>query len=73
MKFIRVVLAVLLSIFTVGYLLPTTIAIIRRRTNTTAIFVLNLFLGWTLVGWVVALVWAVATDAQKPATQQIPN
>jgi hypothetical protein len=23
-----------------------------------AIFVLNLFLGWTFVGWVVALVWA---------------
>ena len=73
MKFIRVALAVLLSICTVGYLLPTTIAIIRRRTNTMAIFVLNLFLGWTLVGWVVALVWAVATDTPKPAIQQIPN
>lgn len=70
MKFIRVALAVLLSIGTVGYLLPTTIAIIRRRTNTTAIFVLNLFLGWTLIGWVVALVWAVATDAPKPTIQQ---
>jgi len=68
----RTTLAVLLSIISLGYLLPTTIAIIRRRTNTMAIFVLNLFLGWTLVGWVVALVWAVATDAPKPATQQTP-
>lgn len=67
----RTTLAVLLSIFSIGYFLPTTIAIIRRRTNTTAIFVLDLFLGWTLIGWVVALVWAVATDAPKPATQQI--
>ncbi|MCK6462443.1 MAG: superinfection immunity protein [Candidatus Pacebacteria bacterium] len=73
MKIIRVVLAVLLSIGTLGYLLPTTIAIIRRRTNTMAIFVLNLFLGWTLIGWVVALVWSVATDTPKPVTQQAPN
>lgn len=73
MKIIRVVLAVLLSIGTLGYLLPTTIAIIRRRTNTMAIFVLNLFLGWTLVGWVVALVWSVATDKIEPATHQIVN
>ncbi len=72
MKTIRVILAVLLGVGTVGYLLPTTIAIIRKRTNSVAIFVLNLFLGWTLIGWVVALVWAVATDAPKPATQQTP-
>lgn len=65
MKIIRVILAVLLSLCTIGYLLPTTIAIIRRRTNTTAIFVLNLFLGWTLIGWVVALTWSVATDAKN--------
>jgi hypothetical protein len=25
-------------------------------------FLLNLFLGWTMIGWVVALVWAVKTD-----------
>ena len=24
-----------------------------------AIFLLNVFLGWTFVGWVIALVWAV--------------
>jgi hypothetical protein len=65
MKTIRVILAVLLGVCTVGYLLPTTIAIIRRRTNTSAIFVLNLFLGWTLIGWVVALTWSVASDQQN--------
>jgi len=29
------------------------------------IFVLNLFLGWTLVGWVVALVWAVSAPKKE--------
>lgn len=55
-------LAVLLSILSVGYLIPTTIAIMRSRSNTGSIFVVNLFLGWTLIGWVVALAWSVATD-----------
>ncbi|NUQ57249.1 MAG: superinfection immunity protein [Candidatus Paceibacter sp.] len=73
MKFVRVSLAVLLSLCTLGYFLPTTIAIIRRRTNTMSIFVLDLFLGWTLIGWVIALAWSVATDAPKPTTQQTPN
>jgi len=41
------------------YFLPTIIALARRRQNTPAIFLLNFFLGWTFVGWVVALVWSV--------------
>jgi hypothetical protein len=61
----RTFLAILLSIISVGYFIPTTVAIIRKRSNTTAIFVLNLFLGWTIIGWVVALVWAVAEDSSK--------
>ena len=41
------------------YFLPTIIAVAGRRRNTFAIFLLNLFLGWTFIGWVVALVWSV--------------
>lgn len=40
------------------YLFPTFVAACRGHHNTMAIFVLNLLLGWTLLGWVVALVWA---------------
>lgn len=40
------------------YLVPTLIANINRHRNRTAILVLNIFLGWTFIGWVVALVWA---------------
>jgi hypothetical protein len=42
------------------YFLPT-VAGVRKR-NAGAIFVLNLFLGWTVIGWVVALVWASTVD-----------
>lgn len=41
------------------YFLPTLIAAIRGHDNWLGIFLLNIFLGWTLIGWVVALVWSV--------------
>jgi hypothetical protein len=40
------------------YLSPAFIARVRQHPNASAIFVLDLVLGWTLVGWVGALVWA---------------
>ncbi|MBS3025541.1 superinfection immunity protein [Acidiphilium multivorum] len=48
----------------VAYFLPTTVATMRRHRNGPAILILNLFLGWTFIGWVAALVWS-ATDATK--------
>ena len=44
------------------YFIPSLIAGIRRKKNTTAITVLNAFFGWTFVGWVVALIWALMVD-----------
>lgn len=41
------------------YLIPTIIAGFRRHRNGVAILVVNFFLGWTLLGWILALVWAV--------------
>jgi len=46
----------------VTYFLPSIIALIRSKRDITGIVLLNLFLGWTMIGWVVALVWAVKTD-----------
>ena len=33
--------------------------------NGCAIFILNLFLGWTIIGWIIALVWAFCQDVQQ--------
>ena len=38
---------------------PFIIALVTKHKNTLAIFIVNLLLGWTFIGWVVALVWAV--------------
>jgi len=41
------------------YFLPSIVAFLRRYKNSLSIFLLNVFLGWTVVGWVTALVWSV--------------
>ena len=38
--------------------LPTLIALIRGHDNTFAIFLTNLLLGWTVIGWIIALIWS---------------
>jgi Superinfection immunity protein len=45
------------------YLVPTFIAAARHRQNRIMIFNVNLLLGWTLIGWIVALVWSLSRDA----------
>lgn len=47
------------------YFLPSIVAGKKKHKNQTGIFVLNLFLGWTLIGWVGALVWAVTESEEK--------
>jgi Superinfection immunity protein len=47
------------------YFLPTIVAGARDHANAAAVFVLNLLLGWTFVGWVAALVWALAGDVRR--------
>lgn len=51
---------ILICIGAVFYFIPSFVA--HNKKNSTAIFLLNLFLGWTFLGWVVALVWANMKD-----------
>lgn len=42
-----------------GYMLSWAIAAVRGNRNTWSVFWVNLLLGWTVVGWVVALVMSI--------------
>jgi hypothetical protein len=65
---------VLLVVFGLGvYFLPTIKAYQDKKRNKEAILAVNLFLGWTLVGWVVALAWAFAKDAASPVVAALPS
>ena len=48
----------MLIVATVIYFLPTIVALARGHLSTLAIFLLNLLLGWTLLGWLIALIWS---------------
>jgi len=41
------------------YFLPGLEAALKQKRNATAIVVLNLFLGWTVIGWIAALIWSL--------------
>jgi hypothetical protein len=49
------VVSVVVAILTAGYMLPWAIAAVRDVPHW-SVFWLNLLLGWTIVGWIVALV-----------------
>ena len=62
--------AIFLPVFGFGfvmYFLPSIIAFARSKRDVMAITLLNFFLGWTMIGWVVALVWALKTDVPMVA------
>ena len=50
------------------YFIPSIVG--KDKRNAGAIFVLNLLLGWTIIGWVGALIWAMT--AEPPAGSEVP-
>jgi hypothetical protein len=53
---------IVLMTLVICYLLPSLIAYARGHNNKLAILVLNMILGWTLLGWCVALIWSFTAD-----------
>ena len=44
------------------YFLPAIIA--RDKSDAGLIFLVNLFLGWTVIGWIVTFIWACTADTR---------
>lgn len=57
----------ILVLLLVGHFLPTIIALARGHHDGFAIFLTNLLLGWTVIGWFVALIWST-TSIQRRGT-----
>jgi hypothetical protein len=60
-----VALLVGLTIFVLMYYIPTVVAVIRKVPNVGSVAVVNTMLGWTFVGWVVALAMAARSSARQ--------
>ncbi|MGZ3318581.1 MAG: superinfection immunity protein [Isosphaeraceae bacterium] len=50
------------------YFTPLIVALIRKVPNTGSVAVINVFLGWSIIGWVVSLAMA---SRSVPKPQQI--
>ena len=55
-------LIVIVPLFLVAYFIPFFVAAARRHRFKTAIGLINLLLGWTIIGWLAAMIWAVNRD-----------
>lgn len=55
------------------YFFPTVEAKHRQHHQSTAIGLLNLFLGWTGIGWLIALIWAATKRTPQPAPVPAPS
>jgi hypothetical protein len=53
------IIAILIAAFL--YFLPT--IIVWNKKHADGVIAINLFLGWTFIGWVVALAWACTNEA----------
>ena len=61
--------AILVLLFVLAvYLIPTIIAFTRGHASKWGIGVLNIVLGWSLIFWVVALIWSLSNKRQSQTT-----
>jgi hypothetical protein len=62
MEFVKIVFFAVATVTI--YMLPTFIAAKRNCKARNAIGIVDLFLGWTFVGWVVALAWSASGEVE---------
>lgn len=62
-----------LILMTLLYFLPTVIAVVfRHESDAVGIFLVNFLLGWTIIGWWVALIWALASNGSSHEVRRVP-
>jgi hypothetical protein len=66
-------ISIVVAVLTLGYMLPWMVAALRGKSNAWPIFFVNLFLGWTAVGWIVALVMACTAHQVAGVRPPLPN
>lgn len=54
-----------LLMLVVSYFSPALIALLRRHHQSAAIAALNVLLGWTVLGWIGALIWSLTAVRRR--------
>jgi hypothetical protein len=63
MEGLSLILLILAAIF---YFIPVVIASKRDTQHFGTIFFINFVFGWTVLGWVAALIWAIVEKPKEP-------
>lgn len=59
--------AITAIVLLIVYFIPALNAYSKRHRSRAMILVVNLMLGWTLLGWLVALAWSASSARDDPA------
>ena len=51
------------------YFIPTIVALLRGHHNAFAIFLTNLLFGWTIIGWLITLIWSTTAIIHRVEVQ----
>jgi hypothetical protein len=54
-----------------AYFMPVIVSVGRKHKNQLSIAVLNLLVGWTILGWIVAIVWACTDNVRRSETDDL--
>ena len=61
----------LLALSFSAYFLPNIIAYFRNHRNFNPIFIINLFFGWTVIGWIVCLAWSLSSNVEPTTPKTV--
>jgi hypothetical protein len=50
---------ILMGLILIVYFLPTLVALARRNPDVQSVFLINVWLAWTIIGWITAMGWAL--------------
>ena len=64
---VQVVLIFALAVVT--YIFPALMAFRRGHPGRNGVLILNILIGWTVIGWIVALIWAFSQGAMTSAAK----
>lgn len=54
-----ILLAVVMIPLLLAYFIPSIIAFTKNKDNKTTVLILNIFIGWSIIGWIVVLILAL--------------
>jgi heme/copper-type cytochrome/quinol oxidase subunit 2 len=64
----EIILPVLIAFLVISalvYIIPALIALLKRRPKRITIMLINILLGWTVIGWIVAFIWSLKGSKKK--------